>query len=48
MPVSADLKRKAGILSTLLKYENYECKPYCAYDFRAKRSVSSMEEKEEI
>jgi Fanconi anemia group M protein len=42
---SANLKGTAWILSTLLKYENYECKPYCAYDFRSKRSVSSMEEK---
>ncbi len=42
---SADLKGTAWILSCLLKYENYEYKPYCAYDFRTKRSVSSMEEK---
>jgi len=42
---STDLKGTAWILSCLLKYENYEYKPYCSYDFRTKRSVSSMEEK---
>ena len=42
---STDLNGTAWILSCLLKYENYENKPYCSYDFRTKRSVSSMEEK---
>ena len=31
---STGLKGTAWILSCLLKYENYEYKPYCAYDFR--------------
>ncbi|MCK5852228.1 hypothetical protein KAH27_04285 [bacterium] len=42
---STDLKGTAWILNCLLKYENYEYEPYCSYDFRTKRSVSSMAEK---
>jgi len=42
---SADLKGTAWILNHLLNYEKYEHEPYCVYDFRTKRGVSSMEEK---
>ena len=47
MPVlrSSDLKGTAWILKQLHSYENYEKSPYCAYDFRSKRSISTMEEK---
>jgi len=42
---SADLKGTAWILNHLHSYEKYEHEPYCAYDFRTKRGVASMEEK---
>ena len=42
---STDLKGTAWILNQLLKHEKYEHESYCAYDFRTKRCISSMEEK---
>ena len=42
---SIDLKGTAWILKTLLKQEKDEIEAYCAYDFRTKRSISTMEEK---
>ncbi len=42
---STDLKGTAWILKQLHSYENYEKKAYSAYDFRTKRSISTMEEK---
>ena len=42
---SSDLKGTAWILKQLHSYENYEKNAYCAYDFRTKRSISTMEEK---
>ena len=42
---SIDLKGTAWILKTLLKQEKDAIEAYCAYDFRTKRSISTMEEK---
>ncbi len=42
---SADLQGTAWILQHLQQYEQYEKPSFCVYDYRKKRSVSTMEEK---